>query len=193
MPVENERKYVLGIEFVEDFHLIKWDDLARHVWTNRIEQGYLFDNDEMAARIRKIDKEFYFCFKKKVEDHVIEIENEISQSDFDALWPSTTSRVKKERHVIRCFHDGGVWEDKDGGVHTIFWDVDIFLDDNDKPYFVLAEHEMPEGKSHPDYFPVQIQEYLEYSVPRTRQHEFSSLRLGDKNYAISIEIPEEKK
>lgn len=191
MPIENERKYVLEMSFYKDLDKIVWDREARYLYSRIIEQGYLFGDNDMCARIRRAGNHHAFCFKKQVAGQTIEIEKQISESDFEALWPSTTNRLRKVRHFIRSFVPKGEWEDGNGKIHRNCWEVDVFLDDQNEPYFVMAEHEMPEDRSEPEYLPTQISNYMKYKVPRNRQYEFSSLRLGDKEYALSLDIPKE--
>lgn len=125
MPIENEYKYVLRF----DPELVAMLGAGR-----RLQQGYVSPD----ARIRSITDadgtaRYWFTFKKWTDEGLVEIEPEITKADFERLWPVTVTRLIKTRYT---FDDGG------------HWDVDLF-GDVDRPYFVLAEVELPEGATEP--------------------------------------------
>lgn len=162
MPIENEIKVVLyPIEQAYDAACYLSDKVSV------IRQAYLQDNG-MTVRIRKQESKekicHWFTFKKRVNDDIIEIEQIISEDDFNRLSPHAFSWVHKKRIDVHG------------------WDVDLFIGEDKKPYFCLAELEMPEGMKDPEYIPNFISNYILYQVPR-EDRRFSSKKLASEKYA----------
>lgn len=71
MPIENERKYLLNINSLDEISNISSTKLE-------IKQGYL----SKEARIRQVNDEitsFYFTYKQLIDNNLIEVETEISE------------------------------------------------------------------------------------------------------------------
>lgn len=167
MPTENELKYVLNIKSEQAIKEAADYQLD-------IEQGYLLFEKDISVRIRNTNFEkFEMTLKKKVSDRVIELENEIERRDFDQLWLKASKKIQKIRYVINS--TGSKWE------------VDAFRQriTNIHTYFLLAEHEMPEGMEHPSFIPDIISQNLIYAVPRT-DNRFASGKLANLKYSVEL-------
>lgn len=190
MSIENERKYVLTLDFKDAWNAaeIKWNNEVRHYHSYYMQQGYLHAEKGMTTRVRKSEECCLFCYKKMIPEtnFVVEIEKEITEKDFNYLWTETFQKLRKIRHYVYVSVPFDTWKDSDGELHSNRWEIDFFTDDLDETYFVLAEYEMPEGQLNPDFIPDQIKEYILYEVPKNLQYEFSSLRLADRDYATSL-------
>jgi CYTH domain-containing protein len=178
MPTENERKYVLRLECEEQVK-----EAAENFITCR--QAYLVFSKGMTARVREsIDQigysKYKFCFKQKVNGRVIEVETKIDQRDFDDLWSVSMNRLEKIRYNV---YSGEL--DLLPGFPFKFpaglWEVDFFKN-GDETYFVLAEHEMPEGQLEPKSMPDIIQKNLLYA-PEIDDGDYSSKNLADMKHA----------
>lgn len=173
MPTEHEYKYVLNRSIISK--------IGSNV--DYITQGYLKGD----ARIRKITKGFtghnpftkpdahwYFTFKQKVNDRIVEIETKINERDGSDLMSLCTNLVTKARI---SYYNKGLDQR---------WDVDIFYNGQEQNiYFVMAEIEMKEGEAAPTSLPHYIKENLLYEVPLTDDR-FSSKKLGDVEYASKL-------
>jgi len=101
MPIENERKYLLNINSIDEISKISSTKLE-------IKQGYL----SKKARIRQIKSNYsettlhYFTYKKLVDNNLIEIETEISTKDFLTLWKSISKKHKLKKFRYKIFE----WE-----------------------------------------------------------------------------------
>lgn len=97
----------------------------------KIDQGYLASTDDCEIRVRRKGDEFFLTYKSTPTDHVaerIELETELTQKQFDTMWPGTAGRrVEKTRYEIPAAD----------GVHTI--ELDVFEGDNEG--CILAEVE----------------------------------------------------
>ena len=127
MPIENERKFVLDDDGKLEQHLAGAPGVTRSF----LRQAYL---DVSGLRIRSIEADgktqHIFTYKREVDGQVVEIETEISATDFDRLWTQRRETLQKARYS---------WTD--GRFH---WDVDFFKTDDGRTYFAMAEVEMPE-------------------------------------------------
>lgn len=165
MPVENERKYILSFSS-------RCEERCHAVATNSwdVRQGYLSGDGPTSVRVRRMrqgDKtSYYLTVKHRIDGTCWEIENTIEQRDFEALWKSTVSRVKKTRYKVYG------------------WDVDFFYED-DKRYFALAEIEMPEGQESPKEIPKVISENIIYVVSKD-DNRFSSRKLSSRTFAQKV-------
>lgn len=140
-----------------------------------LKQGYLLKGEQSNLRIRHennpkaviFQKDYHhICFKQKINDRVIEIENEISKIDFDELWSFTNIKLEKIRYTL-------VQNDE-------IWVVDAFQYDG--TYFLMAEFEMPDGQKEPEFIPEIIFKNLLFPVPR-EDGRFSSMKLADVEHA----------
>ncbi|PZR93482.1 MAG: hypothetical protein DI537_10190 [Stutzerimonas stutzeri] len=160
MPVENEYKYVL-----RDSRRLRSALGANGV---SLRQAYLSAHN----RIRSVEGadgavDRWFTFKMMTSEGLVEIENAISETDFDRLWPLSGNRLSKTRFSF----------DLDG-----HWDVDLFGDLH-APYFVMAEVELPEGTPEPP-----IADFLAPDLIAAvgKDPAFSSHRLSDEQYARQL-------
>lgn len=144
MPIENERKYLLNIDSLEEISNLSSKK-------SNIKQGYL----SKKARIRKIrysyssDVFYYFTYKKLIDNNLIEIETKISAKDFDVLWNSISEKHKIEKFRYQIDN----------------WEIDYFYS-NKKVYFALAEIELPEQQENPSEIPIFIQKHIIHSVAK---------------------------
>lgn len=158
MPIENERKFCLALAAetqFSDFYTIR--------------QGYLPQKD-YTVRIRRTEKDHeirhWFTFKKKIDKKILEIEQLISERDFNSL----AREAKFWVHKVRVkFQD---------------WDIDFFKNNN-ATYFALAEVELPEDQLFPNEIPNFIGEFLLYTVP-VNDRRFSSKKLSNVQYARKL-------
>lgn len=166
MPTEHEFKFVLRKEFLSsvDFAILSSGKVIP------IEQGYLASAPGMTLRVRKTSKEWILTLKQKVNGRVVEIEQRVNRRDGIDLMSVTTNRLRKKRHVVHI------------GKYT--WEVDVFFDDHDERYFVLAEVECKEGESRPAV-PSLLAPHILYEVPLT-DGRFSNKHLGNVEYAKSL-------
>jgi CYTH domain-containing protein len=172
VPTENELKYVLEQDCERE---------VKHKATSwfLIHQGYLVASRGVSLRVRsslKIGEEtdirYYMTFKYSAKGRVIEIEKKIDERDFSEIWDAAMNKIVKMRYKV-----------KDSKKHN--WEIDFFRDHHDKTYFVMAEHEMPEGQTVPDAIPEVVSENLLFPVPLTDTR-FSSKLLADVRYAKSL-------
>ncbi len=140
---------------------------------SRICQGYLVRDKETTCRVRySLDSgaehpEHKLTVKREVEGRVVEIETSIDLRDFNDLW----SVSKGKLHKIRVYIED--------------WEVDFFLDFNGDVYFILAEHEMPEGQEDPHGMTQFVKDHLLFEVPRGDDR-FSNRKLGKVKYATNL-------
>lgn len=141
MPIENERKYLLNINSLDEISNISSTKLE-------IKQGYL----SKRARIRQVKDgitSFYFTYKKLIDNNLIEIEKLISTKDFYALWKSISKKYKLEK--VRYKIDQ--------------WEIDYFYN-NGKVYFAMAEIELPENQEEPTAIPDFIKKHVIHNVAK---------------------------
>ena len=97
----------------------------------KIRQGYLASTDDCAVRVRQKGNRFFLTYKSAPNHHVAErteLETELTEEQFDIMWPGTAGRrVEKTRYEIPAAD----------GLHTI--ELDVFEGDN--AGHVLAEVE----------------------------------------------------
>jgi len=161
MPIENERKYVLSLDF---------DAGALEGWERfEVQQAYLDDG----PRIRRFGGEHIFTYKKWAPQarELVEIETAISREDFELLWPLCVEAVRKTRYVK---------ETADGE-----WVVDFLRDDKDRVYFVLAEVELSRFEMTPDEIPAEIAGHIVFAVPAD-DNRFTNKKLADRDYAREL-------
>jgi CYTH domain-containing protein len=178
MPIENERKYVLlpksDIGYMTDLELLGTTTV------DKIYQAYLPGN----ARIRKIvnkyaygyldpetqeyvpaDSVMKFTYKLATHGGLVEIETDLSQSDFDNLFPIAQRKIVKTRITV-----------PEGDLN---WEVDFFHDEyNNNLYLIMAEVELPEGVDAPSTIPSFITDHLLYAVERNDRR-FDNANLSD--------------
>ncbi len=97
--------------------------------SKKIYQGYLSNAPEAAVRIRRKGDQYFWTYKGAPEGHAaerVELECEITESQFDRMWPGTRGRrLEKTRYEIPY------------GAYTI--ELDVFEGDN--AGHILAEVE----------------------------------------------------
>jgi hypothetical protein len=111
-------------------------------------------------------KSFSMTYKKNVGLRIVEVETPIEERDFQDLWEVSKERLIKSRYDLNG------------------WEYDFFLKSM-KPYFLLVEHEMPEGQVAPDTLPELVQKHLIFEVP-LGDIRFSSRKLSDPAYAKDL-------
>lgn len=161
MPIENERKFVLRLDFPAE-RLAGW---RKH----EIRQGYLDDG----PRLRETDGAYLFTYKKWIPQtrELLEIETPVSHHDFELLWPQCVSTLQKTRYEKRI-------GDND-------WVVDFLRRSSGDVYFAIAEVEMPRGIAAPDRIPNEIADYIALAVPAEDQR-FTNKKLVDEKYAAGL-------
>ena len=168
MPIENERKFVLGQDGELEGQLAKMPGVAR----NFLRQAYL---DSSGVRIRSIEADgktdHVFTYKRMVEGQVVEIETGLSVIDFKRLWTQRKETLQKVRYS---------WNE--GHFH---WDVDFFKRDDGSTYFAMAEVEMPEEDTEPPPLPARLSAHLLGTAPAGDQR-FTSKRLADQAHATAL-------
>jgi len=191
MPTENERKYVLRL----NCETMMCEMAKNHL---RIHQGYMMASKGMSLRLRKCQEgkvviprlpapcplfleqagekpKHYMTFKCSCNggaNRVVEIEKKIDERDFNDLWPQCMNKLTKLRYVVR---------DEKKQV----WEIDFFKTHDNTNYFALAEFEMPEGQTAPDFMPSFIKSNMLHEVSLT-DCRFSSKLLGDVRYASDL-------
>lgn len=168
MPIENERKFVLRDDGQLETRLAALPGVQR----NELRQAYL---DVSGLRIRAMAGDgpprHLFTFKRLIDGQVLEIETEISATDFGRLWSQRREQLEKTRYS---------WSD--GPLH---WDVDFFRDDGGRTYFAMAEVEMPESQVEPPPLPPCLAPHLLALAPAGDQR-FTSKRLADRAHAARL-------
>lgn len=166
MPIENERKFVLDDD---DGELERTLATTPGVTRSYLRQAYL---DLSGLRIRAIESagavRHIFSYKRPVDDQVVEIETEITESDFERLWKIRRETLEKARYSWR-----------DGRFH---WDVDFFKTVGGQTYFALAEVEMPETDTVPPPPAAILAPHVLLLAPRNDPR-FTSKRLADRAHA----------
>ena len=179
MPTENERKYVLDMQFAQDLkdESLKFTERDRLLpEADPIQQAYLYGDVGLSVRIRGVYRKcpyFTMTVKQKIDSRTVEVEAEIPERDFNDLWEVSTEHLFKDRHILISHMDG----------KEFIWEIDLFFTEEGECYFVQAEHEMPEGQDKEMFIPDLIQQYLLYAVPRKYTGDFSSRKLSDSGYA----------
>lgn len=171
MPIENEFKFVLSDDAGSLRRTLR---RTPQVTMQRIDQGYLTKGVRIRRTedLRTSDLTFDLTFKRKVAGHVVEIPADISELDFRRLWTTREAELEKTRFK---FVD-----------RKILWDVDYF-GALAKPYFVMAEAEMPEHLWNATEAPepsAVIADYVLHSAGK--EHGFSSRRLCSPKYAARL-------
>lgn len=161
MPIENERKYVLPLDF---------DPQVLGAWRrSEIKQAYLDDG----PRLRQTGSAYLFTYKRLIPQsgELIEIETEISAEDFSLLWSQCTIGLSKTRYEKT---------DASGD-----WVVDFLRDKADRLYFVLAEVELPRGAVAPEAIPDELAPYVIHAVDAADMR-FTNKKLADAAVAARL-------
>jgi len=173
MPTENELKYVLSLDLGKQ--ICNLDVPLSYPLV--IQQGYLHHDVGGGVRVRSIiNGPKILNIKWRVPDRVVEVETELTTRDFEDLLSQCKERLDKHRYIHSHWHNG----------EELIWEIDLFYkNQNGYPmlYFIMAEHEMPEGQEEPVVIPPLVAEHLVYAVPREETGEFSSRKLSDPHYA----------
>lgn len=174
MPTENEVKYVLNIgceHALNEYEFKKYS----------LNQGYLVFAKGMTLRLRSsqeiiedfLDKKVKrkICYKQKVGSRVIELEKKINKRDFSDLWDICLNKVNKIRYELKF--------------NGYLWEIDFFKNHFNETYFVVAEHEMPEGQKSPLEIPEFVLENTIHEVGPD-EDQFSTKRLACVNHAKKL-------
>jgi len=161
MPIENELKYILPLDF-DAAVLGGWE---RH----DIRQAYLDDG----PRIRQINADYVFTYKKWISQagELVEIEQTLSKDDFDLLWSQRIETLEKTRYEKH--------------IGEAEWVVDFLHDSAGRNFVVMAEVELPRYKSRPDIIPDEIASHILYKV-NSGDSRFTNKALSDPLYAAKI-------
>lgn len=198
MPIEREFKHILDRKHLTEKQL--FDSIAEGRFTREvIEQGYFTKSGRLrrktithrdGVKLATPDIERIFTFKKDLKNRpgVLELEQFVSEEDFEMGWDETIERLVKVRYVI--FYDDQ---------HK--WEVDFFTTEpytilvdgpNEKVYLVMAECEVY-GCDKPVSYPAVIQSYNIFSVPEDDKR-FVNRKLSEIKYVERLlkEITSEK-
>lgn len=161
MPIENERKYLLPLDF---------DPARLNGWTKHaIRQAYLDDG----PRIRQIDAGHVFTYKKWIPHarELVEIELAISQEDFDLLWSQRIETLEKTRYEKQ--------------IGEALWVVDFLYDPAGRIFVAMAEAELPRHMPAPDIIPDEIAPHIVHAVAAD-DNRFTNKKLSDPAYAARL-------
>lgn len=161
MPIENELKFILPLDF---------DAAALSDWEKHdIRQAYLNDG----PRIRQINDDYLFTYKKWIPQvsELVEIELAISKNDFDLLWSQRVETLEKTRYEKH--------------VGEAEWVVDFLHDATGQNFVVMAEVELPRYKPQPDAIPDEIASHILYAVT-AGDNRFTNKKLSDAGYAAKV-------
>ena len=172
MATEYEFKYILALEFLNEFNEETLMDMCSE-WAH-IKQGYIVANETTDLRIRYMQPytstSFWtMTFKYNTGSRVIEVERRLEDRDGQDLWDICTRRVSK----VRYFFPSAKYT----------WELDVLKRD-EETYFILAEVELPEGSPRPQAPPF-FEKYVLYEVDLTDTR-FSNKKLGDVEYATDL-------
>lgn len=161
MPIENERKFLLPLDF----------DAARlsHWKRHDIRQAYLDDG----PRIRQIDADHVFTYKKWIPQarELVEIEVGLSKEDFDLLWSQRVESLEKTRYEKQ--------------IGDALWVVDLLHSPAGGNFVVMAEAELPRHMLSPGSIPDEIAAHVLYVVP-ANDDRFTNKKLADPDYAARL-------
>lgn len=142
-----------------------------------LRQGYLDGH----ARLRQFSApdgsvKYVFSYKIRIDasDSASpnwEVNHELTEGEFEMLWRRAAPKLTKIRRSF-AFADE-------------HWDIDVLLDADGTPGFVLAEAEMPAGRASPSQIPPIVAEHLLFAVPRGDKR-FSSRRLAEPGHAAAM-------
>jgi CYTH domain-containing protein len=137
-----------GVEIERKWLVAAVPDAARAVAEAEIEQGYLvIDGDGSEIRLRRRDTEYFLTAKTGRGLRRTELETELEEEQFAALWPGTEGRrLQKTRRKLNA--EGGL---------TI--ELDVYL--GSLTGLVVAEVEFPDEASarrfrEPDWFGPEV-------------------------------------
>jgi len=161
MPIENERKYLLPLDF-DPAQLVGW---TKH----SIRQAYLDDG----LRIREIDAAHVFTYKKWIPQtqELVEIELAISKEDFDLLWSQRIETLEKTRYEKH--------------IGEALWVIDLLHDPAGGIFVAMAEAELPRHMPAPDVIPDEIAPHIIYTVA-AGDNRFTNKKLSDPAYAARL-------
>ncbi len=161
MPIENELKYILPLDF-DASSLNGWEKYD-------IRQAYLNDG----PRIRQIDATYLFTYKKWIPQvkELVEIEVALTQDDFDLLWSQRVQSLEKTRYLKQ--------------IGEAEWVMDFLRKPDGDVFVVMAEVELPRYVAAPDSIPDEIAPYILYAV-EAGDNRFTNKKLSDPDYAARI-------
>lgn len=176
--IENERKYVLLPK--NEIGLMSDLELMGTTTVDKIFQAYLPGNARIRRKVNKYacgyvdpdtkeyvapEDEKFFTYKVLTTSGLVEIETELSDADWERLFPVAQRKIVKTRISVP--------------VGDLTWEVDFFHDEyNANLYLVMAEVELPEGVDAPDEIPAFVSTNLLYAVERDDRR-FDNANLSD--------------
>lgn len=163
MPVEYERKYVLGDAEAAEAACVR-EGMERL----DLQQFYVADG----CRFRRVGRpgrpaEHFFTFKRDCGGRLLEVEADVAGEDYALALTQATAVLTKTRYDMAA-----------GDAH---WSVDFLRLVTGRAYFALAEAETPEGASAP--VPAFLARFVELEVPHAHNPLFANARLIDPAYA----------
>lgn len=133
----------------------------------------MLSKESGCVRVRQTNtNKFKLCFKQKVASRLIEIEKRINHQDFNDLWEIARCKLKKIRYNLTVSP-------------SEYWSIDFYKNAKNQTYFVLAEHEMPEGQTKPNSIPSIIKSKIVYKVAQS-DNRFTARKLANIKYAKKL-------
>jgi hypothetical protein len=168
MPVEREFKYVLDHRNNLEQKLIDQGTLGVV-----IKQGYLSKGGRIRSKTYPVDHslegttQYIFTYKHKLsrQPGCLEIEQDITESDFLLAWSEADHVINKIRYVVEC-------------TNSFVWEIDFFRDADDKTFFALAECEVHEGQDRPKHLHEFVKNNLLLAVEES-DNRFQNRKLSD--------------
>lgn len=182
MPIEREFKYVLdhrnGLE--EQLN-------ALGVLGVTIKQGYLSKGGRIRSKTYPEGHGFHgtshfvFTYKHKLKSQpgCLEIENTITEHDFQLGWQDADHVINKTRYVIEGHNDPL------NGMTPYMWEVDIFRDADGDVFFAMAECEVHEGQDRPREIHEFVKANLVFAVPE-EDNRFQNRKISDVRKANKL-------
>jgi CYTH domain-containing protein len=172
--IENERKYILSLEFDDVKKLVDYNGIGSHIVQHYIDGGRIRSIEWVHNRDYNIDYVFTWKSARRPDGSRIEIETMISENDFKELSKTPNSTIKKTRIKINGY--------------GVTWDVDFLYKGtiNKKHYLTIAEVELPDGVSEPKILPDFVKDNLIYLVPTNDENKWSNFKLSDPKIVKSM-------
>ena len=174
MPIEREFKYVLDHRVNLEQKLIELG--AQGV---EIKQGYLSKGGRIRSKAYPEGHalagttQYIFTYKHKLSNQpgCLEIEQDITPSDFALAWSEADHVIDKVRYVVECNN-------------AFVWEIDIFKH-GEKTFFALAECEVHEGQDRPVELHEFVKAHLILAVAET-DNRFQNRKLADVKRATKL-------
>lgn len=174
MPIEREFKYVL--DHRNDLEP-KLKALGAH--GVEIKQGYLSKGGRIrskaypAGHALEGTTQYIFTYKHKLSKQpgCLEIEQDITPSDFNLAWSEADHVIDKIRYVIEC-------------TNAFVWEIDFFKHKG-KTFFALAECEVHEGQDRPAELHEFVKAHLLLAADES-DNRFQNRKLSDVKQTMKL-------